>query len=55
MFLIAGRMPVFEALLTSFGTAGTGGFGFRNDSFASMSPYVQWVDVYKRQASAAWS
>ena len=43
MFLIAGRMPVFEALLTSFGTAGTGGFGFRNDSFASMSPYVQWV------------
>ena len=43
MFLIAGRMPVFEALLTSFGTAGTGGFGFRNDSFASMSPYIQWV------------
>ena len=38
MFLIAGRMPVFEALLTSFGTAGTGGFGFRNDSFANMSP-----------------
>ena len=34
---------VDEALLTSFGTAGTGGFGFRNDSFASMSPYVQWV------------
>ena len=43
MFLIAGRMPVFEALLTSFGTAGTGGFGFRNDSFASFSPYIQWV------------
>ena len=43
MFLIAGRMPVFEALLTSFGTAGTGGFGFRNDSFANMSPYIQWV------------
>ena len=43
MFLIAGRMPVFEALLTSFGTAGTGGFGFRNDSFARMSPYIQWV------------
>ena len=43
VFLLLGRMPVFEALLTSFGTAGTGGFGFRNDSFASMSPYVQWV------------
>ena len=43
VFLLFGGMPVFEALLTSFGTAGTGGFGFRNDSFASMSPYVQWV------------
>ena len=43
VFLLFGGMPVFESLLTSFGTAGTGGFGFRNDSFASMSPYVQWV------------
>ena len=43
LFLLFGGMPVFESLLTSFGTAGTGGFGFRNDSFASMSPYVQWV------------
>ena len=24
-------------------TAGTGGFGFKNDSFASFSPYIQWV------------
>ena len=43
VFLLFGGMPVFESLLTSFGTAGTGGFGFRNDSFASMSPYIQWV------------
>ena len=43
LFLLAGRMPLFEALLTSFGTAGTGGFGFRNDSFGSFSPYIQWV------------
>ena len=43
VFLLAGGMPLFEALLTSFGTAGTGGFGFRNDSFASFSPYIQWV------------
>ena len=43
VFLLFGGMPVFEALLTSFGTAGTGGFGFRNDSFASFSPYIQWV------------
>ena len=43
VFLLAGGMPLFEAMLTSFGTAGTGGFGFRNDSFASFSPYIQWV------------
>ncbi len=43
ILLLAGGMNVFDALLTSFGTAGTGGFGFRNDSFASFSPYIQWV------------
>ena len=43
VFLLLGGMPLFESMLTAFGTAGTGGFGFRNDSFASMSPYVQWV------------
>ena len=43
VFLLAGGMPLFEALLTAFGTAGTGGFGFRNDSFGSFSPYIQWV------------
>jgi trk system potassium uptake protein TrkH len=36
-------MNPFEALNTAFATAGTGGFGFRNDSFASFSPYIQWV------------
>ena len=36
-------MPVFDAMLTAFGTAGTGGFGFKNDSFGSLSPYIQWV------------
>ena len=40
--LILGGMIPFEALCTAFGTAGTGGFGFRNDSFASFSPYIQW-------------
>ncbi len=40
----AGRADAAVRLLaTSFGTAGTGGFGFRNDSFASLSPYIQWV------------
>ena len=35
------RMSFFEAVCTAFGTAGTGGFGFYNDSFASFSPAVQ--------------
>ncbi len=41
--LIAGGMPVFDALATSMGTAGTGGFGIRADSMMSYSPYLQWV------------
>ena len=43
ILLLLGRMSVFEALCTAFGTAGTGGFGVRNDSIASYSPYIQWV------------
>ena len=43
LLLLLGGMIPFEALCTAFGTAGTGGFGFRNDSFASFSPYIQWV------------
>ncbi len=38
--LISG-MSVFDAVNTSFATAGTGGFGFRNDSFASFTPVQQ--------------
>ena len=41
--LLLGGMPAFEALCNAFGTAGTGGFGVRNDSFASYSPYLQNV------------
>ncbi len=36
-------MPVFDAICTSFGTAGTGGFGIKNDSLTGYSPYVQTV------------
>ena len=36
-------MPAFDAFCTSLGTAGTGGFGVRNDSLASYSPYAQTV------------
>lgn len=43
VFLLLGGMPLFESMLTAFGTAGTGGFGFKNDSFTSFSPYIQWV------------
>lgn len=43
VFLLFGRMPLFEAVATAIGTAGTGGFGIKNDSMMSYSPYIQWV------------
>lgn len=43
LFLVCGRMPVFDAVCTAFGTAGTGGFGIKADSMASYSPYIQNV------------
>lgn len=43
ILLLVGGMPLFDALATSFGTAGTGGFGIKNDSMTSYSPYLQWV------------
>lgn len=43
ILLICGRMPVFDAITTSFGTAGTGGFGIKNDSVAGYSLYIKWV------------
>ena len=43
LFLLAGGMPLFDALCTAFGTAGTGGFGIRNSSLADYSPYIQNV------------
>ena len=43
IFLLFGGMNLFEALTTSFGTAGTGGFAIWNDGFVNVSPYNQWV------------
>ncbi len=43
VFLLIGKMPFFDAVCTAFGTAGTGGFGVRNDSLMSYSPYLQNV------------
>ena len=42
-FLLLGKMPLFDAVCTAFGTAGTGGFGIKNDSIAGYSPYLQNV------------
>ncbi len=43
IFLLLGKMSIFEALNTAFATAGTGGFGVRNDSISSYSSYIQIV------------
>ena len=43
IFLLIGKMPVFDAITTAFGTAGTGGFGIKNDSMAGYSTYIQVV------------
>ncbi len=43
IFLQAGGMNLFESVCHAFGTAGTGGFGVKNDSFGSYTPYLQNV------------
>ena len=43
LFYLAGGEPLLDALCNAFGTAGTGGFSIRNDSFASYSAYTQTV------------
>lgn len=43
ILLLAGRMPLFDALTTMFGTAGTGGFGIKNSSIGGYSTYLQAI------------
>ncbi len=43
ILLLVGKMPVFDAITISFGTAGTGGFGIKNTSLADYSTYIQNV------------
>ena len=43
LLLLAGHMSLFEALTTSFGTAGTGGFGIKNDGLASYTNLQQSI------------
>ncbi len=39
LLLLIGGMPLFDSLAISFGTAGTGGFGIKNDSMAFYNSY----------------
>lgn len=41
--LYLGGMPLFDSIVLSFGSAGTGGFGIKADSIASYSVFSQWV------------
>lgn len=41
--LILGKMSVFDAIVLTFGTVGTGGFGVLNDSIGSYTAYEQTV------------
>ncbi len=43
IMLCVGGMPMFDSVVLSFGSAGTGGFAIKADSVASYSPYCQWV------------
>lgn len=43
VLLLLGGMPLFDSITLSFGTAGTGGFGIRNDSIAGYTVYQQIV------------
>ncbi len=46
IILLLCKMPLFDALTTTFGTVGTGGFGIKNDSMASYSPAIQNVTTF---------
>lgn len=43
VLLLFGGMSMFDSLVHSFGTAGTGGFGIKPDSIGGYTPYLQWV------------
>ena len=43
IILLIDKMSLFDAVNTAFSTAGTGGFGFRNDSFGSFTASQQII------------
>jgi trk system potassium uptake protein TrkH len=45
LLLLAGDMPLYDALCHTFGTMATGGFSTKNASMAAYGGYIQWVIV----------
>lgn len=45
LLLMAGGMPLYDALCHTFGTMATGGFSTQNASIAAYGGYIQWVIV----------
>jgi trk system potassium uptake protein TrkH len=43
VFLMLGKMSVFESVCHAFATISTGGFSPKNSSIAAYSPYIQYV------------
>ena len=43
ILLLIGKMPVFDAITLTLGTAGTGGFAVRNTGLTEYTAYQQWV------------
>ena len=43
LLLLIGKMPLFDTLTITFGTAGTGGFAIKNSSMADYTTYQQLI------------
>lgn len=43
LFLLIGKMPLFDAICIAFGTAGTGGFAVLNSGLSGYTPFAQYV------------
>lgn len=43
IILLISKMPLFDAITLSFGTAGTGGFAVRNSGFSDYTSAQQWI------------
>lgn len=43
VLLVLGGMPLFDSVLNTFATAGTGGFSITNNSIAAYSEYCQFI------------